>query len=189
MKKIVLSLIAGALLFGAQNSDIDKKLDLILNKMNQMEKQLNMKDNQIKKLQQEIQHQQKEIKEQKTNTKKEFAIKSCKNLRVVSFNYEYHWNVLPYYTITVTLKNVYPYEVTYINGNVFFDDKDGTTILKQFVKRDVTLKPGQSITLHFEHMISADIEKDLKNEKKNNLNVYFSATELKFKNAKQLDCF
>ena len=189
MKKIVLSLMTGALLFGAQNSDIDKKFDLILNKMNQMEKQLNMKDNQIKRLQQELQQQQKEIKEQKTNTKKEFATKSCKNLKVVSYNYVYHWGVLPYYNITVTLKNVYPYTITYINGNIFFDDKDGTTLLKQFVKQHITLKPGQSITLHFEHMVTANIEKELKDEKRSNLNVYFSPTILKFANSKNLECF
>jgi len=189
MKKIIFPLITGVLLFGSQNSDIDKKLNLILNKMNQMEKQLNMKDKEIQKLQQQLQKQQKEIKEQKTDTKKEFAIKSCKNLKVVSFNYEYHADVLPYYTITATLKNVYPYTITYINGNIFFDDKDGTTLLKQFVKRDVNLKPGQSITVHLQHMISADIEKDLKDEKRSDLNVYFSVTELKFANKKQLECF
>ncbi len=189
MKKIIALFVFGVLLFGAQNSDIDKKLDLILNKMNQMEKQLQQKDTEINSLKKELQNQQKEIKNQKATTKKEFATKSCNNLKVTSFNYEYHGDVLPYYTITVTLKNVYPYTITYINGNVFFDDKDGTTLLKQFVKRVVNLKPGESITLHFQHMISADIEKDLKDEKKNNLNVYFSVTKLEFKNAKQLECF
>jgi len=189
MKKIILSLGLGVLLFGAQNSNINEKLNLILNKINQMEKQLNMKDTQIKKLKKELQIQQQEIKKQKTNTTKEFATKSCKNLKVVSFKYKYHWGVLPYYTITVTLKNVYPYTITYINGNIFFDDKDGTTLLKQFVKQFVTLKPGQSITLNFEHMITANIEKELKNENRNNLDVYFSPTVLKFKNSKQLECF
>lgn len=189
MKKIVLSLMAGALLFASQNSDIDKKLNLILNKMNQMEKQLNMKDEQIKKLNNELKTQQKEIKQQKVNTKKQFATKSCKNLKVVSYNYEYNENVLPYYTITVTLKNIYPDTITYINGNVFFDDKDGTSLLKQFVKRDVNLKPGQNITLHFQHMITADLEKDLKDEKRSDLNVYFSPTKLKFANKKDLECF
>ncbi len=189
MKKIVALFILGVFLFASQNSDIDKKLDLILNKMNQMEKKLNMKDAEIEKLKQELKNQQKEIKEQKINTKKEFATKSCKNLKVVSFDYKYHNNVLPYYTLTVTLKNVYPDTITYINGNVFFDDKDGTTLIKQFVKRYVVLKPGQSITLYFQHMITADIEKDLKDEKKSNLNVYFSITKLKFKNSKELECF
>ena len=189
MKKIILSIMAGVLLFASQNSDIDKKLNLILQKMNQMEKQLNMKDEQIKKLNNELKTQQKEIKQQKVNTKKEFATKSCKNLKVASYDYVYHWGVLPYYTITVTLKNVYPYTITYINGNVFFDDKDGTTLLKQFVKRDVNLKPGQSITLNFQHMITADLEKDLKDEKRSNLNVYFSPTKLKFANANDLECF
>ena len=189
MKKIIFSLMTGVLLFGAQNSDIDKKLDLILNKINQMEKKLDMKDAEIKQLKKEIQQQQKEIKEQKINTKKAFATKSCKNLKVISFDYKYHYDVLPYYTITVTLKNVYPYTITYINGNIFFDDKDGTTLLKQFVKRDVNLKPGQKITLHFEHMITAELEKDLKNEKRSNLKVYFSPTELKFANSTPLECF
>ena len=188
MKKIILSLGLGVLLF-ASESDIDKKLDLILNKMNQMEKQLKQKDSEIEKLKKELKTQQKEIKTQSVKTKKEFAIKSCKNLKVISYDYQYNDNVLPYYTISVTLKNTYPYTITYINGNIYFDDKDGTNLLKQFVKRDITLKPGESATLHFQHMITADIEKDLKDEKKSDLNVYFSPTKLKFANKKDLECF
>ena len=188
MKKIIFSLMLGGVLF-ASNSDIDKKLDLILNKMNQMEKQLQQKDKEIEKLKKELQSQKKEIKKESTTTKKELALKSCKNLKVVSFDYEYHGDVLPYYTISVTLKNSYPYTITYINGNIFFDDKDRTTLLKQFVKRDVNLKPGQNITLHFQHMIDGELEKYLKDEQKSNLNVYFSPTKLQFANKKELECF
>ena len=182
MKKIIILLGLGLMLFASSNADIEKKLDLILNKLDKIEQKLSIKDMKIKQL-------QKELKEQKIKTSKQFALKNCKNLKVVSYDYEYHNEILPYYTIKVTLKNFYPYTVTYINGNIFFDDKDGTTILKQFVKRDVKLKSKGKITLYFNHMIGNELEKDLKDEKKSDLNVYFSATDLRFANNQHLECF
>lgn len=188
MKKILFALITGSLLFAA-NSDTDKKLDLILQKLNQLEKKINQKDKEIETLKKELQKQQTQIKKQEINTKKEFAIKSCDNLKVTSFSYKYHDNVLPYITFRVTIKNNYPYEITKINGNIYFDDKDGTTMVKHFINRKVSIKPGDSITISGQHMLISDIEKMMKDEKPTDLNVHFDPTVIKFKNGQKLECF
>ena len=190
MKKFLTILTAVSISFAANMNEIDKKLDLLLKKMDILEKKLNEKDKEIQQLKNQLQLQQKEIKKQKINTKKEFALKNCKNLKVTSFKYQYHNNVLPYYTIEVTLKNKYPYTITYINGNIYFDDKnDGTTFLKVFINRHVNLKPNEEITIKREYMITSSLEKELKDENPQDLNVYFSVTRLNFANGKKLECF
>jgi len=56
--------------------------------------------------------QKKEIKKREEETKKEFktqlAIKSCKKIKVVNLKYKFHNEVIPYYDLTITLKNEYP---------------------------------------------------------------------------------
>ncbi len=190
MKKLILPFLMGAFLFAANTSDIDKKLDLILNKIDILEKKVDQKDKEIQILKKQLQKEQQEIKHQKQQTKKQFALKNCKNLKVVSFKYKYYDDVLPYYIIEVTLKNNYPYTVTKINGNIFFDDKnDGTTFLKVFIKRNVNIKPQGEITIKREYMITSTLEKELKDEKPSDLNVYFSATKLNFQNGQKMECF
>ena len=189
MKKILFVLIVGSLLFAANSDNTDKKLDLILQKLNQLEQKVNQKDKEIEKLKKELQKQQSEIKKQELNTKKEFAVKSCDNLKVTAFDYKYHNNALPYITFNVTIKNNYPYEITKINGNIYFDDKDGTTMIKHFINRKVSIKPGESITISGQHMLVTDIEKMMKDEKPTDLEVHFDPTVLTFKNAQKLECF
>ena len=186
MKKILFVLIAGSLLFAL---DTDKKLDLILQKLNQLEEKINQKDKEIEKLKKELQKQQNEIKKQEVSTKKEFAIKSCDNLKITSFSYKYHNNALPYITFRVTFKNNYPYEITAINGNIYFDDKDGTTLVKHFINRKVSIKPGESVTLKGEHMLVTEIEKMMKDEKPTDLKAHFEPNVIKFKDASKLKCY
>ena len=189
MKKVLFAFIAGSLLFASNSDDINKKLDLLLNKLDTLEKKLDEKDKEIETLKKELKQQQTQIKKQEINTKKEFAIKSCDNLKVTAFNYQYHDNVLPYITFKVTIKNNYPYEITKINGNIYFDDKDGTTMIKHFIDRKVSIKPGESITISGQHMLVTDIEKMMKDEKPTDLEVHFDPTVLTFKNAQKLECF
>jgi len=195
MKKLILAALTGSLLFAANaQSDIDKKLDLILNKLNMLEQKVEQRDQEIKELKQQLKQQElqikKETKKTKQQLKKQLALNNCKNLKVVSYQYKYYNNVLPYYVIQVTLKNDYPYTITSINGNIYFDDKnDGTTFLKVYINRHVTLKPHQTITLKREYMVTSSLEKELKDENPNNLNVYFSITKLEFQNGQKLECF
>jgi len=182
MKRLLSILTISTLIYASNTNEINAKLDLILNKINMLEKKLNEKDKEIKKLKQEI-------KKQEASTKKEFAIKSCNKLKITKFSYKYNDNVLPYYNLSFTLKNQYPYTISKITGNVYFDDKDGTTLLKHYVEKKLNLKPNESINISAEHMITSDIEKELKDENPNNLNVYFSPTKIIFKNGKKLECF
>ncbi len=188
MRKIFFALVAGSLLFAA-NSDTDKKLDLILQKLNQLEQKVNQKDKEIETLKKELKQQQTQLKKQEINTKKEFAVKSCDNLKVTAFNYKYHDNVLPYITFKITIKNNYPYEITKINGNIYFDDKDGTTMIKHFINRKISIKPNESVTISGQHMLVTEIEKMMKDEKPTDLKVYFDPTYLIFANGHKLECF
>jgi len=189
MKKLLFLGLVSGLLFSADLNTINQKLDLIINKLNKIEKELSIKDNEIKELKKQLKIQQTEIKKQQIQTKKEFAIKNCKNLKVVSYKYEYHDEVLPYYDISVTLKNDYPYTVKRFIGNIYFDDKDGTTLLKVYIDKKAEIKPNQTFTIKTQYMVSADIEKELSNENSKNLNVYFDITKLQFANGKTLECY
>jgi len=182
MKKILFFILTISVIFASSNDDISKKLDILIQKINELEKKVDLKDKEIEKL-------KKELKQQEKTTKKEFAIKSCNNIKVVKFKYVYHDNVLPYYDISVTLKNQYPYALKRVNGNIYFDDKDGTTFLKVYVNRKVNVKPNETFSVKTQYMISAEIEKELKNENPNNLHVYFNITKLEFANGKTLECY
>ena len=187
MKKLMLLFILGAFLFAADTADVDKKLDLILQKLNYLEKKVDQKDAEIKNLKKELNQ---ELQKQQVQTKQRLALQNCKNLKVVSFKYEYHNDVLPYYTLEVTLKNNYPYTVSKINGNIYFDDKkDGTTFLKALIKRNVTIKPQGEVTVKREYMVTTDLEKELKDEKPDELRVYFDPTVITFQNGKRMECY
>ena len=191
MKKFLFLVLIVGFLFASNNSDnnINQKLNLILNKLNLLEQQINQKNQEIEKLKEQLKKQQSEIKKQAITTKKEFAIKNCKNLKVVKFSYQYHSDILPYITFKVTLKNNYPYEITKIDGNLYFDDKDGTTFIKHYIKRKIDIKPGESVTISGQHMVITDMEKMIKNENPADLKVYFSPNVIDFKNAPELQCF
>jgi len=189
MKRLLAILVIVSISFGASTDEIDKKLNLLLNKLDMLEKQINQKDKEIEQLKQELKIQQKEIKHQEVTTKKEFEVKSCDNLKVTNVKYQYHDNVLPYLTFRVSLKNNYPYEVTHIKGNIYFDDKDGTTFIKHFIDRKVDIKPGESIIISAESMIISDIGKEIKNENPKDLKVYFSPDVIDFKKAPELKCY
>lgn len=191
MKKILTIFLLGVFLFAANESDIDKKLDLILQKLNYLEKQEAKKDAEIKQLKEQINQQiKKQLKKEQVITKKQLALQNCKNIKVVSFSYQYHDEVLPYYTFEITLKNNYPYTIKRINGNVYFDDKnDGTTFVKALIKRNVTIKPNGEVTIKREYMITSELEKELKDEKPSQLHVYFDPTKIEFQNGKRLECY
>jgi len=109
--KRLLFLAVGATILFASNDDINKKLDLLLQKIEQLEKKIDSKDEEIKKLKKEIKQNKQEVEKQ---VKTQLAIKSCKKIKVVNLKYEYHDEVIPYYDIEVTLKNEYPKKVVYL---------------------------------------------------------------------------
>jgi len=189
MKKFLTILTAVSLSFSASTSDIDKKLDLLLNKLDTLEKKLDQKDQEIEQLKQQLNIQQQEIKKQEIKTKRQLAVKSCDNLKVTDVNYKYYDNVIPYINFEVTLKNNYPYEITAIRGNIYFDDKDGTTLVKQYIDRKIDIKPGETVVIKGQHTVLTAIEKEMKDENPNNLKVYFSPNVVDFKNAPELRCY
>jgi len=193
MKKlIILGVSAASLLFAASNDDINKKLDLLLQKIEQLEKKVDKKDSEINQLKQQLNKQQQEIKKEnkevQKKVKEQLAVKSCKKIKVVSMQYKYHDEVIPYYDITVTLKNEYPKKITYLSGNIYVEDKDKVKIFKDFIKRDVDLPVKGEITIKKTHQLNSDLEEYLKDEKPENLKIYFEVIRAEFADGTNIEC-
>jgi len=188
MKKILFLVLISSFLFSSNLNTIEKKLDLILNKLNKIEKQLNIKDYEIKKLKKQLKIQEAEIKKQQIQTKKEFAIKSCDRVKVVSLKYEYYDEIVPYYKLRVVLKNKYPKDIKFIKGSLFAEDKDRVKILEDYINREVNFKANSTISIKQKHIINNDLEKYLKDENPQNLHIYFSPTRIEFKDGTVLEC-
>jgi uncharacterized protein YggL (DUF469 family) len=192
MKKLLLIGLSAAVLFAATNEDIDKKLDLLIQKVEQLEKKVDQKDNEIETLKKEIQNQQREIKKSSEEVKKEvktqLAVKSCKKIKVVNLKYKYHDEVIPYYDLTITLKNTYPKKIVYLTGNLFVEDKDGVKILQDYIQRKVDLPVGGEITIHKTHQLNSDLEKYLATENPKDLKIYFEVIKAEFADGTSLEC-
>jgi len=192
MKKLALLSAAAIMLFAASNDDINKKLDLLLQKIEQLEKKVDKKDTEINQLKQQLNKQQQEIKKQNVEVQKkvkeQLAVKSCKKIKVVDLKYKYHDEVIPYYDITVTLKNTYPKKIVHFSGNLFVEDKDGVKILQDFFKRDVDFPVNGEITLHHTHQLNSDLEKYLATENPKNLKIYFEVIEAEFADGTSVKC-
>jgi len=182
MKKVLAILLAGSILaFGATNNDIEKKLDFLIKKMNKMEKKLDSKDK-------EIQTLKSEVKKQKVETKKQFTISNCTNIKVKNFNYIYHKEVLPYYILSFTLVNKYPYAIKEISGKIIAKDSDGVTMLTDFVSKDATIQPNGTINIKKYHTIEGDLEKTMAQESPQNIAVTFSPITITFQNGEHAKC-
>ena len=192
MKKLIIGMLAGSLLFASSNDDINKKLDLLLQKIEQLEKKVDKKDSEIEQLKKELNQQQKEIKKQNEEVEKkvqdQIAVKSCDKIKVVGFKYKYHDDVIPYYDITVTLKNTYPKKIVFFSGDLFAEDKDGVKLLQDYYKRNITIPVGGEVTLHHIHTLNSDFEKYLKDEKPSDLRVYFKVIDARFADGTKLEC-
>ncbi|WP_457560829.1 hypothetical protein [Caminibacter sp.] len=189
MKKFLIPFLFAGVLFAADNNDIDKKLDLILQQIQQLKQEVKQKDKEIEKLKKELNKQQVEIKKQAQNTQKQFAIKNCDRLKVISYKYTYHSDVINYYTLEVTLKNDYPYAIKFIRGSLYFEDiPSHATLLQDYISRDVNLKPGESITIYKKHILTGPLEGELKDENKKDLKVYFEPSKIIFANGQRLEC-
>ncbi|EDM22919.1 hypothetical protein FE773_04625 [Caminibacter mediatlanticus TB-2] len=188
MKKWLFLILAGVLSFSASNDDINKKLDLLLQKIDQLEKKVDAKDKQIEELKKELKKEQIAIKKQQEYTKKEFAIKSCNKIKVVSLKYKYHNEIIPYYDLEIKLKNTYPENIKYIRGSLFAEDSDKVKILQDYIDREVDFKKGDIITINKKHTINNDLEKYLKDENPKNLYIYFKPTMIEFSNGYRLEC-
>jgi len=180
MKKVLI-LIIGVFLFGASNEEINKKLDMLLNMVIELKKEVSKKDKEIAKLKEELQKQKKE-------TKEKFAIKSCNLLKVSKFSWEFKDEVIPFYELEITLTNEYPKEIKFIRGSLIVEDKDRVEILQDFIDRSVKIPPKGSIEIEKKHLINAEIEMSLKDEKPQNLKVYFVPTRIEFSDGSKLEC-
>jgi vacuolar-type H+-ATPase subunit I/STV1 len=192
MKKLLFIALSIVFLFASSNDEINKKLDLLLQKINQLEKKVDSKDAEIDKLKKEINSQQKEIKTNNEKVQKEvksqMAVKSCKKIKVVSFKYKYYDEVIPYYDLTFTLKNTYPKKIVYLSGNLFAEDKDRVKILQDYIKRDIEIPAGGEVTIHKTHQLNSDIEKYLATEKPENLKIYFEVIKAEFTDGTNVEC-
>ncbi len=187
MKKVVAVLFIFSVLFA--DSDINKKLDLILQKIESLEKRVKAQENEIKFLKEKMKTQESKIKTQEIETKNQFAIKSCDKLKVVSLKYTYFDEIIPYYFLEIKIKNTYPKEVTFIKGTLYAEDKDRVKILEDFIERKVDIKPGKIITIKKKHLINNELENYLKDENPKNLNIYFAPTRVEFKDGSKIECF
>ena len=181
MKLFLTFIITSVLLFAQSNTNIEKKLDYLIKRMNKMEKQLNNKDNEIEKLKHEVN-------KQKVETKKEFMTKSCDKLKVEDFSFIYHKNVLPYYTLNYKLKNTYPYDISRVSGKLYIKDSDDITMLTDFVDKEQNLPKGSYIVVNKTHSIQSDLEKTLKDDKQGTEKLSFHPLTIEFKNGQKINC-
>jgi Skp family chaperone for outer membrane proteins len=197
MKKIISVLAIVSVMFAANNNDeLNKKLDLILQKMNELEKKVSQRDKEIENLKKELKQEQKKIQiqvkkqqeEQKKELENRMVLSSCKNIGVSNFSYKYHDDVIPYYTLTYTLTNKYPKKIVHLKGDLIIEDKDEVKLLQDYIDRDVDLAPGQSITITKVHTVTSDMEKNLAGEKPENLKVIFEVIRADLADGGRVEC-
>ncbi|WP_024789269.1 hypothetical protein [Lebetimonas sp. JH292] len=196
MKKIIAIALIASVMFAANNDDINKKLDLILQKMNMLEKKVDQRDKEIESLKKELNQSQQKIQEQvqkqqetqKKELENKLVLNSCKNIKASNFSYEYHDDVIPYYTLTYTLTNKYPKKIVHLKGDLIIEDKDEVKILQDYIDRDVDLAPGQSITIKKVHTVTSDMEKELAGEKPQNLKLIFEVIRADLADGGRVEC-
>ena len=188
MKKLAILFLGATLLFATSNNEINQKLNLILQKMQQLEKKVDSKDNEINNLKKELKEQKKAIKAQKVQTKKEFMINDCSKIKVSNLHYNYVDGFIPYMEVDYTLTNTYPFSISKLSGKLYIKDKDGTTMMTDFINKDVNLNKGASITIHHRHTTLGQLEKSLKDENPNNVKASFTPITIVFTNGKQVKC-
>jgi outer membrane murein-binding lipoprotein Lpp len=196
MKRLFFPLLAGAtfLMAGGGSGDINQKLNLIMERLQQLEQKVDKKDAEINRLKEELKKAQQEQKAQQQELKKEvkteIALKNCKNIQVKNFRFEYHDDIMPYFTLHYTLVNNYPKPISYIKGKVIVEDKtDHTTLMTDFVARKVDIPAKGEVEITKTHMVGSDLEKEMVNETPDNLKTTFSIIKLQFKDGKFLECF
>jgi len=182
MKKFIFFIaLAMTFVYAGNNAQIEKKLNMIIERMNKMQKQLDSKDKEIKTLKQEV-------KKQKEETKKEFIVNSCDKIKVANLDYIYHGGVIPYYVITFTIKNKYPYTIKRFAGKLLLKDKDDITMLTEYIESKKVLKKDGTIQIKRNHMINSDLESTLKDENPTNVQTLFKPSSIEFTNGKTVKC-
>lgn len=189
------SLIFGGVLFGTTvNTDINKKLDLIMKRLNRLEQKLQAKDQQISQLKRELKkQQQKQIEATKKfqqQIKTEVALKNCHNIKVKDFSYTYYDDIIPYYTLQYTIVNNYPQPIKFLKGKVVVEDRDHVTLMNDFISREVTIgAKGGTTQITKSHYVNSELEKELNGENPKNLRTTFDIIKIEFANGKTLECF
>jgi hypothetical protein len=196
MKKLISIVAMASVMFASSSDEVNKKLDLILQKMYELEKKVENRDKQIEELKKELKESQQklqmQVKKQQEDQKKELenrmVLNSCKNIVASNFSYKYHDDVIPYYTLTYTLTNKYPKKIVHLKGDLIIEDKDEVKILQDYIDRDVNLAPGESITIKKVHTITNDMEHELANEKPENLKLIFEVIRADLADGGRVEC-
>jgi len=188
MKKFLILFVMSMFLFASANDDINKKLDELIGVVMQLKKQNESQEARIKRLEEALKIQQAQNKKIEKKIKTVSSANQCRDIEVSNFTDSFTDGMIPYYDLSFDLKNPYSKEIVFIEGNLFAEDSDGVKILQDFVKRDVSIKPGEKTAIHKKHIINNDLEKYLKDENPENLRIYFKAIKIKFADGKILEC-
>jgi hypothetical protein len=190
MKRVILIFAVISSLFAVDNSDIEQKLNLILQKMSQLEKEVKAKDKEIEKLKKELQQKNSSKVEEKKIEKIEekITLSNCKNIKVKDFSYKYHDEAIPYYELSYTLINNYPKKIVRLKGDLIVEDKDEVKLLQDYIDRKVDLAPKKSIKIKKIHTVTSDIEKELKGENPKNLKLIFEVIRADLADGGRIKC-
>ncbi|MEO1941266.1 MAG: hypothetical protein ABGW77_00040 [Campylobacterales bacterium] len=190
-KLLAIGVVGVALLSG--ESGVDRKLDLILQKLNRLEQQIQQKDRQIEELKRELEETRTQQKTQQKllqkEVKKEVALRSCKSLKVEGFQYSYNGGPIPSYDIRYRLVNKYPKKVVAVKGKLYVEDRDRITLLTDYLDRRQEIPPNRSVEIEKEHTINSELEKELNGEDPKKLHVYFDPIKIEFQGGESLECY
>ncbi|WP_456479043.1 hypothetical protein [Nautilia sp.] len=192
MKKIFSVLLLFVFVSASDSTGLNDKISQLRAALQQLEKRVDSQEKRIRKLEKALNIQQKEIVKSSEKVKKEIAaklaVKNCNNIKITSLKYTYHNEVLPYYDLSVTFKNGYPKKIVFLEGDLVAEDGDGVKILNDFVKRKISIPSGKSVTVEKTHQLNSDLEKYLKDEKPENLKIYFDLIRAEFADGTVLEC-
>ena len=163
------------------------KLDLILQKLDQIQQTTENNSKEIKVLKKKVEAQEKELVTEKSKVKKKFAIKNCNNIKVNSLKFKYSDNgVIRYYDLDYKLKNNYPEDINKISGRLIVTDNDDVKILNHYVNKKTEIKSHQDKEFKDRHVIESSLEDYFRTEK--NKHIKFQIYHIVFKNGEELKC-
>jgi hypothetical protein len=178
MKKLLILLVS-SLAFGLSLED----------RVSQLEKEVKLLKEQISK----INSSQKELKTFKNNVQKEIqkgVLLTCQNLKLTDFKYRYNDGFYKTYDLFYTIKNNYKKEIKFIKAYITIKDKEDDTLIEDFIKRDVSLKPNKTVTIKTNYTIDfeAGLSQYLKTTPLKNLDLIFKPSVIIFKDNTKIKC-
>jgi len=193
LKKLLLaSLLVGSSLFALTT---DQKFDLILNKLDGINTKVNKIDTRVNKLEEKVNKTEKAQKEiqskQNSMSKVVKAVKevSCRNLKIVDFNYQYStFGLEKGYKLSFDMKNNYKKTITHINSMIAFVDKDDETLVQEHLIKDVNIAPKQTSDVKDTYFINDDLAGYLATTSKKDIHLEVKPLFIKFSDGSKVKC-